>query len=91
VRRYYGAQQMSKEALADLAQPLASPTHRLAAKHEKMTDEQYRQQAQSGFIYVLTVLQGKANKKIEELVTVATANALAHEQAKVLQRQLANC
>jgi hypothetical protein len=91
VRRYYGAQQMSKEALAELAQPLASPTHRLAAKHEKMTDEQYRQQAQSGFTYVLTVLQGKANKKIEELATVATANALAREQAKVLERQLANC
>ena len=91
VRRYYGAQQMSKEALAELAQPLASPTHRLAAKHEKMTDEQYRQQAQSGFTYVLTVLQDKANKKIEGLATVATANALAHEQAKVLERQLANC
>ncbi len=91
VRRYYGAQQMSKEALAELAQPLASPTHRLAAKHEKMTDEQYRQQAQSGFIYVLTVLQDKANKKIEELATVATANALAHERAKVLRQQLANC
>lgn len=90
VRRYYGAQQMSKEALAELAQPLTLPTHWLAAKHEKMTDEQYRRQAQSGFTFVLTVLRDKANKKIEELATVATANALAHERAKVLERQLAN-
>jgi hypothetical protein len=89
VRRHYGAQQMSKEALAELAQPLASPTHRLAAKHEKMTDEQYRQQAQSGFTYILNVLQGKANKKIEELAVVASANALAHERARVLEKQLA--
>lgn len=33
----------------------------------------------------------KTNKKIEGLAIVATANALAHEQAKVLERQLANC
>lgn len=88
VRRHYGAQQMSQQALAELAQPLASPTHRLAVKHEKMTDEQYRQQAQSGFTYVFTVLQDKANKKIEGLAAVATAHALAHERARVLERQL---
>lgn len=90
VRRYHGAQQMSKEQLAELARPLASAPHRLPAKHEKMTDEQYRRESQSDFAFAFTVLLDKANKKIEQLATVATANAHERERARVLEKRLAS-
>lgn len=90
VRRYHGAQQMSKEQLAELARPLATAPHRLPVKHEKMTDEQYRQESQSSFVFAFTVLLDKANKKIEELATVATANAHERERARVLEKRLAS-
>ena len=88
VRRYHGAQQMSKEQLAELAQPLVITPYRLPAKHEKMTDEQYRWDAQSRVTITLTVLLDKANKKIEQLATVATANAHERERARVLEKRL---
>ncbi|OGX82000.1 hypothetical protein BEN47_05105 [Hymenobacter lapidarius] len=90
VRRYHGAQLMSKEQLAELARPLDAAPHRLPAKHEKMTDEQYRQESQSGFRFAFTVLLDKANEKIEQLATVATANAHERERARVLEKRLAS-
>ncbi len=90
VRRYHGAQQMSKEQLTELAQPLVITPYRLPAKHEKMTDEQYRWDADSRVRFTLTVLLDKANKKIEQLATVATANAHERERARVLEKRLAS-
>jgi hypothetical protein len=90
VRRYHGAQQMSKEQLADLAQPLATAPYKLPVPHERMTTGQYREDAQSRVNFILSVLLDKANKKIEQLATVATANAHERERARVLEKRLAS-
>ena len=90
VRRYHGAQQMSKEQLAELAQPLVAVPYKLPVPHERMTTGQYREDAQSRLNFTLSVLLDKANKKIEQLATVATANAHERERARVLEKRLAS-
>ena len=90
VRRYHGAQQMSKEQLAELARPLAVAPHKFPVAHERMTTEQYRQECQSSFDFAFSVLQAKCNDKIEQLATVATANAHERERARVLEKRLAS-
>lgn len=90
VRRYHGAQQMSKERLAELAQPVAIPLYKFPVAHERMTTGQYRQECQSGFNFYFTLLLNKANEKIEQLATVATANAHERERARVLEKRLAS-
>lgn len=90
VRRYHGAQLMSKEQLADLTQPLVTVPYKLPVPHERMTTGQYREDAQSRVNFILSVLLDKANKKIEQLATVATANAHERERARVLEKRLAS-
>jgi hypothetical protein len=90
VRRYHGAQLMSKEQLSELAQPLAIAPYRLPVSPERMTAEQYRQESQSAINFAFARLQDQANKKIEELATVATANAHERERARVLEKRLAS-
>ncbi|SFP79513.1 MobV family relaxase [Hymenobacter arizonensis] len=90
VRRYHGAQLMSKEQLMELARPLAIAPYRLPVPHERTSTEQYRQESQAAFNSQFARLQEQANKKIEELATVATANAHERERARVLEKRLAS-
>lgn len=90
VRRYHGAQQMSKERLTELAQPVAIPLYKFPVAHERMTTGQYRQECQSSFNFYFALLLNKANEKIEQLATVATANAHERERARVLEKRLAS-
>jgi hypothetical protein len=90
VRRYHGAQLMSKEQLAELAKPVAIPLYKFPVAHERMTTGQYRQECQSSFNFHFTLLLNKANEKIEALSTVATANAHERERARVLEKRLAS-
>lgn len=90
VRRYHGAQLMSKEHLAELAKPVAIPLYKVPVAHERMTTGQYRQECQSSFNFYFTLLLNKANDKIKQLATVATANAHERERARLLEKRLAS-
>lgn len=89
VRRHYGAQQMSKEALADLTKPLLTAPYRLRPPVSWDTPEhnQIRQQFELN-AYILK-LTSTGNQQISQLAAVASANALAHDRARVLEKQLA--
>ncbi|MCI1187862.1 plasmid recombination protein [Hymenobacter sp. DH14] len=90
VRRYHGAQQMSKEQLTELARPLVIAPYQLPVPPERMTMEQYRQESQAAFNSQLARLQAQTNQKIGQLATVATANAYERERARVLEKRLAS-
>ncbi|MDO7854434.1 MobV family relaxase [Hymenobacter convexus] len=88
VRRHYGAQQMCKEALADLAKPLSTVPHQLRpmASWENPQKHQALQQLElNTYIFNLT---STGNQKISQLAAVASANALERERAQVLEKQL---
>jgi Plasmid recombination enzyme len=90
VRRYHGAQLMSKEQLAELARPVTIAAYQLPVPPEGVTMEQYRQELQAAFNAQLGRLQATANEKIEQLATVATANAHERERARVMEKRLAS-
>lgn len=89
VRRHYGAQQMSKEALADLTKPVVyqpgettkKPWHVDSALHHQRDVARLNQQAADQL--------AAANAKLVKLAAVASANALAHDRVRVLEKQLA--
>jgi hypothetical protein len=90
VRRHYGAQQISKEALAEVAKPLPTAPYQLSpvASWDTPANHQTREQlCLNTYIFKLT---STANQQIAQLATVASANALEHERARVLEKQLAH-
>jgi hypothetical protein len=88
VRRYHGAQLMSKEQLADLAKPLQPAPHQLHAMPSWGIPEQHVVKQQFGLNAYLFDLFDKFNDKIKQLATVATANAHERERARVLEKRL---
>jgi hypothetical protein len=89
VRRHYGAQQMSKEALAEVAKPLPTAPYQLRpmASWDTPANHQVREQLDLNvYIFKLT---SAGNQKITQLAAVASANALEHERVRVLEKQLA--
>jgi hypothetical protein len=90
VRRHYGAQQTSKEALAEVAKPLPTAPYQLSsvASWDTPANHQAREQlCLNTYIFKLT---STANQQIAQLAAVASANALEHERARVLEKQLAH-
>ncbi|MGI4735567.1 MAG: MobV family relaxase [Janthinobacterium lividum] len=91
VRRHYGAQQMSKEALAEVAAPAIITTLRLEepTAWDRVNLRGYldRQQALMD-AFLAEQMQG-VNRQLDKVATVATANTLAHDRARVLEQQLA--
>ena len=89
VRRHYGAQQMSKEALADLVAPVIYqpgeatkiPWHVNSDLHLQREVARLNQQAAAQMEAI--------NAKLVEVAAVASANALAHDKVRVLEKQLA--
>lgn len=90
VRRHYGAQQMSQDALRELATPVPTAPHQIQLMPSWTTPAHHRVQEQFALNDFLFKLTTAANQKIKQLAEIATANALAHERAKVLERQLAH-
>jgi hypothetical protein len=90
VRRHYGAQQMSKEALAEVAKRVPTALYKLSplASWDTPAKHQAREQlCLNTYIFKLT---STANQQITQLAAVASANALEHERARVLEKQLAH-
>lgn len=88
VRRHYGAQQTSKEQLTEVAKPLPTTPYQLSpvASWDAPANHQVREQLfLNTFIFKLT---STANQQIAHLAAVASANALEHERARVLEKQL---
>ena len=90
VRRYHGAQLMSKEQLAELAKPLHPAPHQLRAMPSWGIPEQHVVRQQFELNAYLFKLLDQANNKIEQLATVASANAHERERARVLEKRLAS-
>ena len=90
VRRYHGAQLMSKEQLAELAKPLHPSPHQLRTMPSWGIPEQHVVKQQFGLNTYLFELFDKFNDKIKQLATVATANAHERERARVLEKRLAS-
>jgi hypothetical protein len=90
VRRHYGAQQMSKEALTELVAPVVYqpgeatkiPWHVNSDLHLQREVARLNQQAAAQV--------EAANAKLVEVAAVASANALAHDKVRVLEKQLAS-
>ncbi len=91
VRRHYGAQQMSKEALAEVAAPALITTLRLQepTAWERVNMRGYLDRQQALLDAHLTAHLEAANRQLAQVATVATANTLEHDWAWVLQKQLA--
>jgi hypothetical protein len=91
VRRHYGAQQMSKEALAEVAAPAIVTTLRLQepTAWDRVNLRGYldRQQVLLD-AYLAEQVEG-VNQQLAKVATVATANTLEHDRARVLEQQLA--
>jgi hypothetical protein len=91
VRRHYGAQQMSKEALAEVAAPAIVTTLRLEepTTWDRVNLRGYLDRQQAMLDAYLTEQMEGVNRQLEKVATVATANTLEHDRARVLEKQLA--
>jgi hypothetical protein len=91
VRRHYGAQQISKEALANVAAPAIVTTLRLEepTAWDRVNLRSYLTRQQAMFDAYLTEQMEGVNRQLEKVATVATANTLEHDRARVLEKQLA--
>jgi hypothetical protein len=90
VRRHYGAQQMSKEALAEVAKPLPTAPYQLSPMASWDTPAHHRAMEQLSLNTYIFKLTSTANQQIAQLSAVASANALERERARVLEKQLAH-
>lgn len=91
VRRHYGAQQMSKEALAEVVVPAIVTTLRLEepTAWDRVNLRGYLDRQQALLDAHLAEQLAAANRQLEKVATVATANTLEHDRARVLEQQLA--
>jgi hypothetical protein len=91
VRRHYGAQQMSKEKLAEVAAPVKTTTFQLDALKpwERVRPQEYQAREQARLDAYIAQLVAEANQKLSQVATVATANTMEHERARVLEKRLA--
>jgi hypothetical protein len=90
VRRHYGAQQMSKEQLAEVMKPVTPISYQIRPRHESLSEEDYRAIEQMRLSKQWAAQTATSNQKLAQLATVASANALEHERARVLEKQLAH-
>ncbi|GAB3310054.1 hypothetical protein GCM10027348_42510 [Hymenobacter tenuis] len=91
VRRYYWAQKTSQQDLAGLTKPLVHEPFQLAAMKalERVSPQAYLEREQALLNEQLAQQVAAVNAKLEHVSFVATANALAQDQARVLEKQLA--
>lgn len=91
VRRHYGAQQISKEALAEVAAPAIVTTLRLEepTTWDRLNLRGYLDRQQALLDAYLAEQINGVNRQLDKVATVATANTLEHDRARVLEKQLA--
>lgn len=90
VRRHYGAQQMSKEALAEVAKRVPAASYQLRPIEPWQNPQGYQAREQLALDLHAAELAEISNKKIGQLAAVASANALEHDRVRVLEKQLAH-
>ncbi len=92
VRRHYGAQQMSKEKLAEVAAPVKTAAFQLDALKpwERVRPQEYVVREQGRLDTHLAQFVTQTNQKLAQVAAVASANTLERERAKVLEKRLAS-
>ena len=83
---------MSKERLAEVAAPVKSTSFQLDTLKpwERVRPQEYQAREQARLDTYIAQLVAQANQKLATVATVATANTLEGERAKVLQKRLAS-
>lgn len=92
VRRHHGAQRTTKQQLAEVAAPLEYKPFQIAeVKFKDLTNPQaYLRREQDRMNAHLAEQVAAVNAKLAEVATIAAANTLERERAKVLEQRLAN-
>ena len=91
VRRYYGAQKTSQQELAELTKPLVPEAFQLAAMKalERVSPQAYLEREQARLTEHLVQQVALVNAQLAEVSRIATANTLAQQRVRVLEKQLA--
>jgi Plasmid recombination enzyme len=91
VRRYYGAQTTSQRELAELTKPLTYIPFRLPAMKalERVSPQAYLEREQARLNEHAARQVAAVNAKLAQVSTIATANTLAQERVRILEKQLA--
>jgi hypothetical protein len=91
VRRHYGAQKTTQQELAELAAPLTYQPFELESMKlkEQLNPQAYLAREQVRLNQHLAEQVAAVNAKLVEVATIATANTLAKDRARVLEKQLA--
>ncbi|GAB3241972.1 hypothetical protein GCM10027346_37860 [Hymenobacter seoulensis] len=91
VRRYYGAQKTSQRELAELTRPLVPTAIQLPALKalERVNPQAYLDREQARLNEHLVREVAAVNAKLAQVSAIATANTLAQERVRVLEKQLA--
>ncbi|AHJ95295.1 hypothetical protein Hsw_PB0005 (plasmid) [Hymenobacter swuensis DY53] len=91
VRRYYGAQKTSQQELAELTKPLTHVPFQLPAMKalERVSPQAYLEREQARLNEHAAQQVAAVNAKLAQVSTIATANILAQERVRILEKQLA--
>ena len=91
VRRHYGAQKTTQQELAELSTPLAYQPFELEPMKlkDQLSPQAYLEREQTRLNQHLAEQVAAVNAKLTEVATVAAANTLALDRARVLEKQLA--
>ncbi|MGY2134531.1 MobV family relaxase [Hymenobacter sp. HD11105] len=91
VRRNYGAQQTSKEQLAQVATPLEPAPFAVGEMkwHEHLHPQDYVERELARLNAHLAEQVALVNAKLAEVAQVATANTMAQERARVMEKRVA--
>ncbi|UOQ69229.1 MobV family relaxase [Hymenobacter volaticus] len=91
VRRHYGAQKTTQQELAELSAPLAYQSFELEPMKlkDQLSPQAYLNREQARMNHYLAEQVAAVNAKLAEVATIAAANTLALDRARVLEKQLA--
>lgn len=91
VRRYYGAQKTSQQELAELTKPLTHVPFQLPAMKalERVSPQAYLEREQARLNEQAAQQVAAVNAQLAQVSTIATANTLAQERVRILEKQLA--
>ncbi|MBX0293122.1 plasmid recombination protein [Hymenobacter sp. HSC-4F20] len=91
VRRFYGAQKTSQQELAELTKPLVHEPFQLPPLKamDRVSPQAYLEREQARMNEHLARQVAAVNAKLEQVSIIATANTLAQDRVRVLEKQLA--
>lgn len=92
VRRYYGAQQLTREKVAEVARPVPVEAFRVEVAKPTPLDllnlDKWKQQQEAVINAELSQRVAEVNQKLQTVATVAVAHSTAGDRARVLGQQL---